>query len=125
MSRELSPAERATLDVLLAGDFPGAAELRAQAATAQVSGSCGCGCPTIDLVVDDATPTAKITDRVAVEADVLGGGLIVFVDEGRLSGLEYWTTKDEPPAAFPMPGEICSERRRCEEPTIGKGTCAQ
>ncbi|WP_439383544.1 hypothetical protein [Amycolatopsis lexingtonensis] len=106
MNRSLTPDERAVLDILLAGDFPGAAELRAQAATARVTGSCGCGCPTIELVVDNTTPTADITDRVAVEADVPDGGLIVFVDEGRLSGLEYWTTKDEPPTSFPPPEQI-------------------
>ncbi|WP_370968541.1 hypothetical protein [Amycolatopsis sp. cg9] len=106
MNRSLTPDERAVLDVLLAGDFPGAVELRVQAATAQVSGSCGCGCPTVCLVVDDATPTAEITERAAVEADVPDGGLIVFVDEGRLSCLEYWTVEDEPPAAFPAPDQI-------------------
>ena len=106
MSRELTSAERTTLDVLLAGDFPGAAELRAQAATAKVTGSCGCGCPTIDLAVDATTPQAEIAERVAVEADAPDGGLIVFVDEGRLSGLEYWTTTGETPAGFPPPEEI-------------------
>ncbi|MBE1501054.1 hypothetical protein H4696_008154 [Amycolatopsis lexingtonensis] len=105
-SRPLTRNERETLEVLLAGDFPGAAELREQATTAKVTGRCGCGCPTIELVVDDATPAAEITDRVAVEADVPGGGLIVFVDEGRLSGLEYWTTRDEPPTSFPPPEQI-------------------
>ncbi|WP_410587676.1 hypothetical protein [Amycolatopsis sp. lyj-23] len=106
-SRPLTPDERTTLDTVLAGDFPGAAELRAQAATARVTGRCGCGCPSINLEVDRSLPTAVVADApVAVEADAPGGGLIVFAEEGRLSCLEYWTTADEPPAAFPPPGRI-------------------
>lgn len=104
--RPLTPSERTTLDTLLAADFPGAAELRAQALTARVTGRCGCGCPTIDLEVAEGVPPAPIKTSVAVEADVPGGGLIVFVDDGRLSCLEYWTVEDEPPAGFPPAGQI-------------------
>jgi hypothetical protein len=99
--RPLTAAERAVLDLLLAGDFPGAAQLRAQAVTARVTGRCACGCPTVDLAVDETTPTVDVEDRVAVEAETSDGGLIVFVDDGRLSGLEYWTVHDESPVAFP------------------------
>ncbi|VVJ15596.1 Uncharacterised protein [Amycolatopsis camponoti] len=99
MSRPLTPAEREVLTFLLAGDFPGAAELRAQAETARVTGRCGCGCPTIDLEVDATLPTADLGEPV--EADAPDGGLIVFADGGRLSGLEYWTTSDDTPAEFP------------------------
>lgn len=105
-TRPLAPHERTALDTLLAADFPGAGELRAQAVTARVSGRCGCGCPTIDLEVDEAAPRAALKGSVAVEADVPDGGLIVFVDGGRLSCLEYWTTADETPAEFPPPGRI-------------------
>ncbi|MET8853786.1 hypothetical protein [Amycolatopsis sp. NPDC004625] len=105
-SRPLTPEERTTLDTLLAADFPGAAELRAQAPTARVTGGCACGCPTIDLAVDEATPPAPIENSVAVEADAPGGGLIVFVEAGRLSCLEYWTVEDKPPAGFPPAGQI-------------------
>lgn len=106
MSRPLTPAERAVLDFLLAGDFPGAAELRAQLPTVRVSGGCRCGCPTIDLVVDDAAPAAALNGRVAAEADAPDGGIILFADEGRLSELEYWSTGDETPAEFPPPERI-------------------
>jgi len=105
--RPLTATERTTLDALLAADFPGAVELRAQAATARVTGRCGCGCPSINLEVDRTLPVAEVADTpVAVEAGVPGGGLIVFVADGRLSCLEYWGTEDEPPAEFPPPGQI-------------------
>jgi hypothetical protein len=106
VNRVLTPVERAALTALLAVDFPGAVELRAQAATARVTGRCACGCPTIDLVVDEATPVAAVEDRMPVEADVPDGGLIVFVDEGRLAALEYWTVSDETPVEFPPPEQI-------------------
>ncbi|MEU4253692.1 hypothetical protein AB0F15_40500 [Amycolatopsis sp. NPDC026612] len=104
--RPLTANERTALDTLLAADFPGAGELRAQAATARVIGRCGCGCPTIDLAVDETTPRAAVKKSVAVEADVPDGGLILFVDDGRLSCLEYWSTADERPAGFPSAGQI-------------------
>ena len=103
--RPLTPRERSVLDLLLATDFPGAAELRVQARTARVIGRCACGCPTIDLAVDDAAPVADVDGRVAVDVDVADGGLIVFVDDGRLSGLEYWSV-GETPAEFPPPDTI-------------------
>ncbi|WIY05865.1 hypothetical protein QRX60_19210 [Amycolatopsis mongoliensis] len=106
MSRPLTPAEREALTFLLDGDFPGAVELRAQAGTARVTGRCGCGCPTIDLAVDDDLPAARLAGRVVVEAGAPDGGLIVFADDGRLSGLEYWTVSDEVPAGFPPPDRI-------------------
>lgn len=106
-NRPLTANERAALDTLLAADFPGAAELRAQARTARVIGRCGCGCPSINLEVDRTLPVAAIIDDpVAVEAGAPGGGLIVFAEDGRLSCLEYWTVEDEPPADFPPPAQI-------------------
>ena len=92
---------------MLTVGFPGVDELRIQAPTARVVGRCPCGCPTIDLAVDDAAPLAAVPERV-VEADVAGGegGLVLFVAEGRLSGLEFWTVDDVTPAEFPPPVRI-------------------
>jgi hypothetical protein len=105
-TRPLTPVERAALEVLLAVDFPGAAELRAQAATARVTSRCGCGCPSVGLTVSETAPVAEVEGRVAVDADAPDGGLIVFVDEGRLSWFEYWSIGDRAPAGFPPPDEI-------------------
>ena len=116
MSRPLTPREREVLTFLLAGDVPGAAELRAQAETARVTGRCGCGCPTIDLAVDEELPAARLTERVVVEADAPDGGLIVFTDDGRLSGLEYWTTSDEVPGELPSVDRI--ERPETNAPPL-------
>lgn len=102
--RPLSEVERQVLNVMLTQDFPGAVELRAQVNAARVVRICDCGCPTVDLVVDGDVPIATVTSRTPVNAEVagvVGGGLMVFVDDGRLSGLEYYSAEDEPPRQFP------------------------
>lgn len=102
--RPLSDVERRVLDRMLGVDFSGAAELRVQAESAQVVRGCDCGCPTVDLVVGDDVPLAVVTSRTPVNAvvdDVVGGGLIVFVDDGRLSGLEFYAAADPMPREFP------------------------
>jgi hypothetical protein len=102
--RPLSETERQVLGAMLALDFPGAPELRAQVPSTVVSGQCKCGCPSVDLVVEGDLPLAAVTSRTPVEAEVdgvIGGGLIVFVDDGRLSGLEFYSAEDSTPSQFP------------------------
>jgi hypothetical protein len=102
--RSLNESERQVLALLLAQDFPGAAELREQVDSARVSRQCDCGCPSVDLVVDGDVPHAAVVSRTPVNAQVaggVGGGLIVFVDDGRLSGLEYYSAEDHVPGSWP------------------------
>jgi hypothetical protein len=103
-ARALTATERSVLELLLAEDFSGAEALRAQVASVQVIGGCDCGCPTINLAVAGDVPLAVVESRTPVNAHVdgvVGGGLIVFVDDGRLSSLEYYSSEDTPPADFP------------------------
>jgi hypothetical protein len=110
VNRELNARERDALDTLLAADFAGAAELRVQAETA-VAASGVKGALVVDLVVDASLPKAAVGHRVPVEAAVGGagydGGLILYVDEGRLAALEYWWVTEEAPDGFP-PGSAIS-----------------
>ena len=66
----------------------------------------------VDLVVDQSLPTATVTSRTPFEAVVdgagYGGGLILFVDEGRLSALEYWWVTVDKPDEFPPTSAIGS-----------------
>ena len=59
----------------------------------------------VDLVVNRALPTAAVVHRVPVQAVVDGadydGGLILYVEEGRLYGLEYWWVTEDKPDDFP------------------------
>lgn len=87
--------------MLLSVDFQGAAELRQQAASvsAEREGMI------IDLVVSTESPRATVVNRTPVQAVVDGdgydGGLLLFVDDGQLSALEYWWVTEERPDVMP------------------------
>jgi hypothetical protein len=113
--RPLTTAERQVLDPLLAPEFSGVAELRAQAHAVEVVGHCDCGCPTIHLAVARELPRSACAapDRLApVEAEVASGPtgpndqIILFVDDGLLSSMEYVWYGDRPPAGWPRPEEL-------------------
>jgi hypothetical protein len=101
VTRALTDRERGLLDLLLSADFPGATELREQAksVTASREGMI------IDLIVDQGLPRAKVVSRTPVQASVDGdgydGGLVLFVDDGQLSALEYWWVTEERPDVLP------------------------
>ncbi|MBO3741674.1 hypothetical protein [Actinoplanes flavus] len=105
-ARPLTERERAVLDALLATDFDGAAALRRQAAGVQVTGGCGCGCPSIDF-------RAGRGMIVRVDAVVHGGHdtlLLYTVTDPRhgevLGGIEYAGTGDDRRTELPPPGEF-------------------
>lgn len=101
MARPLSDRERDILALLLSVDFSGAAELRQQAASvfAEREGMI------VDLMVSAESPRASVVNRTPVQAAVDGdgydGGLLLFVDDGRLSALEYWWVTEDRPDVMP------------------------
>ena len=105
--RPLTTTERALLDALLDDEFDGVAELRAQARRATASTGCECGCVTIDLHVPDDVPAASAVGTAPVEGTVVDasgepiGGVLLFVEQGRLSGLEVHSLDE--PLRFPLP----------------------
>jgi hypothetical protein len=106
--RPLTSAESAVLTLLLSVEFPGVDELRVQAASAAVVGGCDCGCPSIALQVPEDAPLASgLSSRLAPaegvvspQGDGVPGEIILFVDDGRLSYLEY-VYYDAPPTEWP------------------------
>lgn len=102
VSRSLSVRERAALDLLLSVDFPGVEALREQALTVTADDGQGM---VLGLVVEEGQPVAQVIGRTPVQAVVDGdgydGGLLLFVDDGRLSALEYWWVTEEMPTVFP------------------------
>jgi len=114
MQRDLTSNEAETLAFLLAQSFPGVEALRAQAGTAYVVRKCDCGCATIDLEVDAATPPAtEVGEPVAVEAHGLPRSdgrpppdLILFVRDGRLASLEIVSYSEDVFEAFPRTAEF-------------------
>ena len=112
--RSLSPTESAILDALLAPDFDGASELRAQAAQTQVVGRCDCGCPTIDLAVTGNAPAALHNasgpapfEGIASDAEGQAiGDILLFVADGYLSSLEYVSHAEPPPSDWPAAARV-------------------
>jgi len=106
VSRELTDHERAALDLLLSAEFPGVRELRQQATSVKADGRG----MIVDLMVDDAAPRATVLSRTPVQAVVDGegydGGLLLCVDDGRLSALECWWVTEEMPDEFPPVSSI-------------------
>jgi hypothetical protein len=101
MARPLTARERGILELLLSVEFPGAGELREQAAfvLAEREGM------VLDLVVPGGLPRASVVSRTPVQAVVDGdgydGGVLLFVDDGRLSAMEYWWVTEEKPELLP------------------------
>ncbi len=101
MARPLTARERDILDLLLSVEFPGARELReqAKAVMAEREGMI------FDLLVPARLPRATVVNQIPVQAVVDGdgydGGVLLFVDDGRLSAMEYWWVTEEKPDLFP------------------------
>ncbi|MFJ7218066.1 hypothetical protein [Amycolatopsis sp. NPDC098790] len=102
--RELTRAEREVLEFLLSADFAGAEELRAQVPQCRVVAVWAAGQPSVDLAVPETVATARIADGEIPAAsevrDAAGqyvGEVLVWVEGGRLSAIEYaWVTDDAP-----------------------------
>lgn len=99
--RPLSARERHILDLLLSVDFPGANALREQASTVTAEGEG----MIVGLIVGEGLPLASVVGRTPVQSVVDGegydGGLLLLVDEGLLSALEYWWVTEEEPDEWP------------------------
>jgi hypothetical protein len=108
--RPLTRTERSLLESLLDSEFEGVAELRAQVEHATASSGCECGCGLIDLSVPPDLPASSAAGPVPVEGTVLDGdggpigGILLFVEEGRLAGLEIYSYDE--PLPFWAPGRV-------------------
>lgn len=106
------------LSFLLSEDFPGVQELREQVLHAMVVGQCDCGCPTIEIETELGVATSGVVTRerlAPVEGRVrsLDAGpqddIILFVDGGRLTCLEYVTSRESSPHDWPPLDRITVE----------------
>jgi hypothetical protein len=106
--RSLTDDEQRVLGRILEADFQGVAALREQHVGVQVVGRCYCGCPSIDLEPSSERARSDQVGRLApVELEVIPaadeppGEVILFVDDGRLSYLEYVYHSEAPPNDWP------------------------
>ena len=109
--RPLSDREREIVSrVLRAAKMPGFDQLLAQLPSAQVSG----GVTTfLDLEVPRTNPPASFTDGplparafVTGECGEVTGEILIWVEQGYLSGLELAWFTEEAPAEWPTPEQV-------------------
>jgi hypothetical protein len=111
--KRLTERERDVLDYLLSIEFPGAPEVRAQAATAQVRERLG---PTVMFDVDANLPDAHVPHVVPVECrtrDERPWDVLLFVKDGRLDSVELVTYDVGEARELPSPDEL-------QEPTAAQ-----
>jgi hypothetical protein len=104
----LSTGERSVVELFLANEFPGVAELRAQVDLVQVIAQWGVDSASVDLrVLEGAPRSPRATGVIPVDATVvdesgsLFGEILLWVTDGYLSAIEYAWYGDEPPSTLP------------------------
>ncbi|GAA3190138.1 hypothetical protein [Streptomyces ramulosus] len=103
----------ATIEALLPPGTPAREELLRQLPHTVVSRRCGCGCATVDLLVDrSAVPGAALREEDApvaasatfhVPGTPEGAGVLLFAADGYLSCLEVYSVSDVPVRTWPDP----------------------
>ena len=106
--RPMSSGERAVVELILANEFPGAVELRAQVGFVQVVAKWGVESVSVDLLVLEGAPRSPgvagvipVDATVADESGSLFGEILLWATDGYLSAIEYAWYGDEPPSALP------------------------
>jgi hypothetical protein len=107
--RELNDAERSVLRrILEASSIVGATQLLQQISHARVTAVWNRESPSVDIKVSETAGKAELSDgpipgRFPVKgpSDSYIGEILVWVTDGRISGLEYAWFTDEPPTQLP------------------------
>ena len=99
----------ATIESLLPLGTLGREQLLRQLPHTSLGRRCGCGCVTVDLVVDrDAIAPVSMDDRrnPAASASAWQTGVVLLTDDGYLACLEAYSSSDEPVTAWPPPHSL-------------------
>lgn len=109
--RELNKRERDVLTFILAADFAGAKELRAQIPYARVESQgleSSPDDPYVDIIVSREALTSPIKDgpipagcEVRNDMNEYQGEILIWIKDGYLSLIEYAWVTDEMPTALP------------------------
>ena len=89
--RPLTPEEHELIEAMLGALRSGVSRFIGQLEVAEVSGGCGCGCPSINFGSDWHDPGTAPTPVILADAESPEGvpvGVILWARGGRLSGLE-------------------------------------
>lgn len=121
--RQLTPRERDILEMLLSVETPGIEELRTQVPYVEAA-RWNCGCASFDLRVDrqrarrSPVTTSPTVEAITRDQDDVNRtfGLLLWVEDGWLSGVEIWDIVDrhgeESPAEIPPPEEWLEPQAR-------------
>ncbi|WP_280313563.1 hypothetical protein [Nocardia abscessus] len=111
--RALTDLETSVVTKLLSSNAPGAAEYLAQVPYSQVVATWGVGSPSVDLAVrPGAVQASGSPDGIFASGAVTDhngspiGEVILWVEHGWLSGIEYAWYTDERPHTLPEPGQV-------------------
>jgi hypothetical protein len=116
MGEALADQVRAIVTAVIAAEeFDGKAELLAQVPRLRVVGG---PITFLNLAVSDPSVPRSVLDHGPVpgqswvhdEEGAAIGGLLVWVDEGLISALEYFWTTDEPPSTLPSTDQVTHQR---------------
>lgn len=97
--RPLTADEHDLIEAMLGAVRSGVSRYIGQLESAEVVGSCGCGCPSIELTVDSAGAGSSPIPVILADAESPEGvpvGIILWARGGCLSGLEVhpWDGSD-------------------------------
>jgi len=111
VNRPLKAEEATLLRWLIAHGTGEAVRYADQVDRVHVVSECTCGCPTIDLALDDQPrPTEGgsliISDVVGTTSDGVGVGVILHVRGEALSELEVYAHGAKTPSSLPRPKEL-------------------
>lgn len=108
VSQPLSADEKRVILRILDADFAGAAILRQQIEEGPlVTRRWIEGLPSVDIMVGETSPAvpgrvrSPITRTVIDDSGVAIGFVMLWVEEGRISALEYAWVTDDPPTVLP------------------------
>lgn len=108
--RPLTDRERAVLTALLAVDFDGVEQLRAQAAEARVLGGCKCGCPSIDFFEGRNSGMSVVVNAGVKDSETYDGLFLYTVaipgTGDVLGGIEWVGQGDIDPDELPAPEDL-------------------
>jgi hypothetical protein len=96
----MTTIERAVLDAMLSDDVPGVRAIRSRLDRLEVSGVCGCGCPSIHFAGEGREKGIQIASEATV-TDSMDSVLLFTTATGELDSLEYVWLSEKPPAKFP------------------------
>ncbi|MBF6288091.1 hypothetical protein IU457_18110 [Nocardia cyriacigeorgica] len=110
--RALTDLEVGAVRKLLSSGAPGAREYLAQLPYARVVATWGVGSPSVDLAVEPGAAPAASMDGIFASGAVSDrdgtpvGEVLLWVEGGWLSGIEYAWYTDERPRSLPDPSRI-------------------